>query len=243
MPVVAQPEGGEVSRQSLERVLHLYEGIWGGSIDLTSYHGEVIASILVKKEYRIVLEGGEPVLLGRFEFGDRSGKRISLSRTTIEGDHLVNVISQMGEDSSYQGTIDKEKLVWVEMGKTEEQTTKYYDQFIENEGARAIVTNSRNVIEDAEGVSATVFTAGQFIYEGPPGTNPIEDWLSEAAGGVELTQNESAEPGRFDGLKSQLSETKQAYDEATAELDKLRKQLSEAQAEVDRLQKSLEERQ
>lgn len=229
------------SRAALERVLHLYEGIWRGSIDLTSYHGEVITSMLVTKEYRISLEDGAPVLLGRFAFGDRGGNRVSLSRITIVGDHLVNVITQMGEEVTYHGTIENEKIAWKEIGKAKDQIATYYDAFVENEGARAIVTNSRNVIEDAEGVSATVFTAGQFFYEEAPGTDSIEDWWVASAGGIKPTTDQADGTGRFESLSRQLAETKEAYDAATVELDKLRKQLSEAKQEVDRLKTQLEE--
>lgn len=161
----APPDAVELA---LEQAMHLYEGIWQGSIDLTSYHGELIMALQVRKEYRLVREGDEAVLLGRFEFGDHGGTRISTIRITLGNQHLNSEVVQEGVTTHYQGVIRDGEILWSETGKPEGQASTYRERFAERGRERLLFSQSRNRIQMEDGARRTLFTAGRFRYLGPP---------------------------------------------------------------------------
>lgn len=175
-------------RNSLEHVLHLYEGVWVGSIELSSYHGELLASMKVRQEYRLTREDGQPVLLGRFESEQQGSTTLSRSRITIDGRHLLNVITLRDEETRYKGTLEGDHITWEEIGVPASESTTYTDSFRERGQDRALVTRSRSVIRKSADESITVFTNGRFLYEGAASDESVEAWLNKPLEGIPLRQ-------------------------------------------------------
>lgn len=223
----AQPAPASASPTDLERALHLYEGKWAGSIDLTSYHGKLLTTMQVEKEYRITREAGQPVLLGRFVYGQQGTRHRSQSRTTIEGHQLLNQITQGGAQTHYAGIIEGDRITWREEGKPESETAGYQDRFMERGGERLLVTQSRNVIREEQGESLTVFTSGRFLYKGPPGTSPIQTWFDAPLEGIPLVGNPAASPSTDASRLAELSQT----------LKEAQTQLQAAQQRIELLEK------